>query len=211
MSATRNDDESSPSSVSPYKVGRTLNVQLGQAGPVTSATISRIFESNLSCTMAVKIDSSSLNGQSVLKLYDRRFASRMRQHGKATAWNPDVEHQYRQFVQSGNGPSFFKFIRETDDEDLRYDYLDDWNDAQREAYLQHFCIHFYRTETEVYRRLHLVQGIDIPRLFASLWIPAISSESAAAGKEFLSCPGLLVEFLHGFPLSDIADFADRET
>ncbi|KAK2777462.1 hypothetical protein FQN53_002235 [Emmonsiellopsis sp. PD_33] len=200
------------SSLYPYEPGRTISFQVGrETGPTTtSATIIQLLEADLSCTMLVEVKDAGLNGQFVLKLFDRRFASGVRKHCEAPAWNLDIEDKYRQFVRDGDAFSLLKFCSETDDEDIRCDYLDDWNEQQREAYVQHFCLKFYNSETEVYRRLHQVQGIDIPRLFAKVCMPSHSNRSVAE-EELISCPGVLLEYIRGFSLSDLPEFAHRES
>ncbi|RJE26951.1 hypothetical protein PHISCL_00758 [Aspergillus sclerotialis] len=148
--------------------------------------------------MLVEASHPHLSGHFILKLYDRRFAPGLRKHAKTSPWDPDIENAYHNFV--------------INDEDLRYDYLDEWNEAQREAYLQHYCRLFDETETEVYRRLKSVQGVDIPRLYARVWVPSLSGRmEAAVDEEFLRCPGILIEYIDGFALSDLGDHADRST
>lgn len=66
---------------------RTLSLQV--EGHTTStaleATIIQVFESNWSCTMVVEVNGLKLNGQFVIKLYDRRFTPKVRQHGETAS------------------------------------------------------------------------------------------------------------------------------
>jgi hypothetical protein len=159
--------------------------------------------------MVVQLDCPPFKGQFVLKLYDRRFSTQLRRDEQASPWNSEIESEYSEFVRDGRASEFFercttKFREDeywADEEDMN------WTKAQREAYLQYACHRIYKTEKEAYKNLHDIQGKHIPRLLARPFLPL--SDSGIANK-YLDCPGLLLDYIQGFPLTDLADEAPKE-
>lgn len=150
----------------------------------------------------------NLEGHYVLKLYDRRFGPEIRKYGNAMPWTPDIEKSYHEFLQSGAASLFFQFCTETDPEDLRY-HLWDMDDQQKEIYNQVLCRRLYEPEVETYRRLSPLQGVDIPIFYKSVWVSTVSDHEAMQEK-LLRCPSILIEYIDGFSLSNLANFAPRE-
>ncbi|KAL6241042.1 hypothetical protein RBB50_011945 [Rhinocladiella similis] len=147
----------------------------------------------------------ALQGNILLKLYDRRFVASYRETFGIDPWTPQVETQYQQFVRCGNASSTFVERLRSDT-----DFLDregeTWDVAQNEAFLDHEMWSLYETETEVYRRAHSLQGRDIPRLLHHV---SLASPSDATPPGF-KCPGILLEFIPGFSLADMAGNASNE-
>jgi hypothetical protein len=200
----------------PYFAGNNLAVQIndenssGQASESLDVTVCQAFDPfTLSCALLVQLDwpSLKLKGQYVLKLFDRRFAAQLRREHKACSWTPEVEDNYRNFVHSGGLRELVAFIAEKETDDYwSARKQKDWNQAQLEAYLQYCSRKFYKTETAVYYRLHELQGQDIPRFIARVVIRRTSSDPV---DEYLDCPGILLEYIQGFPLTDIEEFAPK--
>lgn len=55
-----------------------------------------------------------------------------------------------------------------------------------------------------------MQGIDIPLFFDRVSINSLSNVLELE-KEYLDCPGILLEIIDSFTLSELADHAPRET
>ncbi|PVI02956.1 hypothetical protein DM02DRAFT_699754 [Periconia macrospinosa] len=199
-------------SLCPYTKGNTLFLHIGeQPYQPAKATIMRVFEPfTMSCTMAVQLNCPFLNleGEFILKLYDRRFATQLRQDEKACPWDPNLEQEYQEFVDGGGASNFFKLCsyKLCSDEDWAVKERNNWTRAQHEAFLQYSCRESYRTEAEVYDRLYDIQGKDVPQLFARLSMPHSSNLS----NEYIGPPGLLLEFIRGFPLADLAGHAPSD-
>lgn len=164
----------------------------------------------LSCALLVQLDwpSLKLSGRFVLKLFDRRFAAQLRREHDAGNRTPELENDYRKFIQHNDLQaclaSFAKF--EADD-DWSSKAQTDWDRAQREVYLQYLCRKLYSTETAVYDRLHELQGRDIPRLVARIVLQ--HSSTCSPVHEYLDCPGILLEYIEGFSLTDLETSAPK--
>lgn len=188
------------------------NIEDRRQYATVNATVLELCEPfAMSCSMVVQIDdlqSSGLSGRYILKVYDRRFAMKLRQHVWDVSWNSDIENEYRIFLQSDAASPFFSHCYNTPFHDLVLDRYH-WDKQEREAYLQFICRKFYDTETRVYDRLHDIQGIDVPHLFGRFSINFLSNGPEPEG-EYLDCPAILLEVIHGFTLEDIAENAPRE-
>jgi tRNA A-37 threonylcarbamoyl transferase component Bud32 len=127
----------------------------------------------------------------------------LRRDEKACPWDYDLEDEYRRFVNNGGASNFFKICSDKlcSDEDWAVKERKNWNRAQREAFLQYSCRKYYNTEAEVYERLYDIQGRDVPRCFARL---------SSLNSEYLGFPGILLEFIRGFPLASLASHAPRD-
>jgi hypothetical protein len=92
-------------------VGNTIKLYLKIKGEkvATDAEVIKLFEPfTLSSAMIVRIASSSLelDGNMVLKLFDRRFATELRKAEKPHPWTSDIERDYHQFVLDGGASDF---------------------------------------------------------------------------------------------------------
>ena len=193
----------------PYVAGTTLLLNIGKQSRNAKATIISVFEPfTMSCSMVIQLDCPplSLKGCFVLKLYDRRFATGLRQNIGACPWNPDIEDEYRRFVYKDRPSNFFKLCS---DEFWVAEEQENWNRAQYEAFLQYSCRKFRNVEVKVYDRIQDIQGKDVPRLFARL--SARPSSNSSSISEYLGCKGILLEFIQGFPLTNLSDHAPNDT
>ena len=155
----------------PYVVGNTITLGIKEESTqhhrAVKAVITKVIEPfTFSPVVEVFLESpaSGLVGHMILKLYDRRFATQLREDEKIGPWKSDIERQYQNFVLSGGAATFVAKLRAhrnmVEDEGKK------WNAAQNEAYLYNYMQDLYNAETEVYRRLHDIQGRDVPRLIA---------------------------------------------
>lgn len=197
----------------PYAAGQILPLQVGKQCCVNASIVKVLEPFTLSCAMLVQLDSSPpFKGHFILKLYDRRFATQLRNDEEASPWSPEIESEYNEFVYDGRASEFFDLCSAKFRDDDEY-WVDDehremWNREQHEAYLQYLCRRTYNTESDAYSLLHDMQGKHVPRLFARLLLR--SSDSSAAHEMYLDCPGILLEYIQGFPLTDLADNAPEK-
>ncbi|KAJ6110247.1 hypothetical protein N7486_002482 [Penicillium sp. IBT 16267x] len=198
----------------PYVVGRKLNLQLNKPheGETATATIVKIFEPfTLSCAMVVRLDCPTFASESdmVLKLLDPRFATQFREDEMVGPWTSSKEKAYHQFILDGGAS---ELIAELGDKN-RTAHLESetWNEARDEALLFWRMKELYDTEIAAYNALEDTQGITVPKLFASLKIPGCTGEQEAQVKQYPNVSGLLLQYIDGFYLTDIADYVPRES
>ncbi|KAJ5255425.1 hypothetical protein N7497_007089 [Penicillium chrysogenum] len=94
----------------PYVVGNRIILQL--EGRPVQATIVKTFEPwTQSCAMVLSFDSDlsslGIKGNVVLKIYDRRFSTKLRSIYKiAGPWTPEIERDLYEFLCSDKGMEF---------------------------------------------------------------------------------------------------------
>jgi hypothetical protein len=188
-----------------YKVGETLSLnRLPQVSDLSSPTINvRIRELKtfaLSCTMLVDIDGSP-ERTVFLKLYDRRFSQGLRKNQCVDPWEPATEEAFTQYVQSGAVQQFIH-------SHCHLDIIEDgWHDVEREAFIADQVLQYYKVEAAVYNALREFQGKEIPRLLAAVDIDL--TPPGADDHELFHVKGILLEYIDGFSLDDLADHAPR--
>ncbi|CAF9906599.1 MAG: hypothetical protein ALECFALPRED_002454 [Alectoria fallacina] len=193
----------------PYEAGKTLTLSINQSPPQDVAStihleievkiVRFIRPSTLSCVMVVE----SLAGSgpaddgelSILKLYDWRYATQLRQDHKIDPWTQSHEDAYRGFVENGGAAKFVAAL--DDDTDETDDRL--WDTAHNEAYLFAFSRDLHRSEVRAYAHLKDLQGKSVPRFFASVHVNAFSTKNSLFGVQ-----GILMEFVGGYSLSKLA-------
>jgi hypothetical protein len=193
-------------------VGNTIKLYLKMKNNevTTDARIIKLFEPfTLSCVMVVRIACSTLalEGEMVLKLFDRRFATQLRKDEKIRPWTLDIERDYHQFVLDGGA---FKFITELNNNGDIAQQGETWNTSQDEAYLHDHLSDLYKTEVQVYDTLGDMQGNDVPQLLACVIMPGFSLTELDPVSQYIGVPGILLQYIEGFPLTDIADHTPRE-
>ena len=200
----------------PYEAGKTLTLRINQGLPqdVASITdleievkiISLIEPSTLSCVMVVE----SLGGSgpakygelSILKLYDWRYATQLRQDHKIDPWTQSHEDTYRGFVENGEAAKFIATL--DDDTDETDDRL--WDTAHDDAYLFAFSRDLHSCEVKAYAHLKDLQGKSVPQFFASVHVNAFSTNNS-----LFEVQGILVEFIEGYSLSKLAQEEPEST
>lgn len=201
----------------PYYPGNKLSLQIESYSSELVATVVKAFEPfTLSCVLVVQLDYPQLGlvGKYALKLYDRRFATQLREDEVDYPWDQQVEEEFRKFVLDGHASVFFDHCAKQDAKDRialdNYALGDRWTDvegenwsrAQTEAYLQYLCRKFYETELKVYNRLQDIQGQCIPYLEGRVMLK--SSQMSPQLDTYLGCPGLLLEYIEGVSLKELA-------
>ena len=198
----------------PYCAGKALTIHIDEPPfDGIDLTVVKPFKPfTLSCALLVQLNwpKLRLEGQYVLKLFDRRFATQLRQDHRAEHWSSEIEAEYRSFVHNGGVRALFEFCAEKEvDDEWTPSTQKEWTRVQLEAYLQFCCRKSYLTETEVYRRNIDLQGLAIPRLMSRVLIRSPSSSGPTS--EYLDCPGILLEYIQGFHLTDLEKFAPKAT
>lgn len=165
-------------------------------GETIEVEVQKVFEPvTMSPVMVVRLNGERKNF--VLKLYDRRFAPRLRKAGHIDVWNEQREKEYTNFVLSGAAPKFVKYMN---DESNMFDSM---TDAEGETYLYDQCNDLYKAETLAYRVLNRLQGQSIPILFATVSLQ-IRSTTNPEYQKFFNISGILLEHIDGFRLTHLA-------
>ncbi|PGH23233.1 hypothetical protein AJ80_02649 [Polytolypa hystricis UAMH7299] len=159
----------------PYKPGETITLQLDPEKRV-DARILKVYEPfTCSAVMLVELDHSSLRGEFVLKLLDRRFAA-------------VLETEYCKFVDDGRAAMLFDHCTKMFSKDDQWAFQAEerrwWTAAQRETFVQWFCLLRFQD-------------------------PSPGTE-AHSEEKYVDCPGILLEYIQGFPLREIADKIPEE-
>lgn len=194
--------------------GNTVNLQLKTPydGQTIDARIIKVFEPfTCSSTMVVRpvCPTTVWEGDMVLKLFDRRFAKGLRENDEISPWTPDIEQNYHQFILDGGAA---KLVAElTADRDLPGRNSHMWNSSEEETYLHDYMQGLYETEIQVYDTLTDMQGNDIPRLFSCVTMPSFSPTQNNLVSDYIDIPGILLQYVEGFPLTDIALCAPRDS
>lgn len=163
----------------------------------------------------------------VLKLYDRRFSTQLRSDEGAVPWTPEIESLFQSFVDADDASEFFSYW---DAERATNPYWqgssvrnrDRWNEAKVEAYLQWESTSAYETEKKAYELMTDLQGVDVPKVLGEVMLDlaadvqtgedsdSIMSDESDIDSHISSCPGLLLQHVQGFSLSDLVANMDRE-
>lgn len=209
-----------------YEVGQVLTLNIVPNPPLSSSEltvrvrVSKLQEAwTLSCGMFVEILEGSCQDipspaisatTAFLKLFDRRYASQLRQDNGIIPWVEDIEDAYLDFIKSSKAEEFLQRLR-TDDK-FKEATEEEWDVAENEAFLAHELIGLYTAETATYARLHNYQNKLIPRLLApvSLDIASLGADSVAGmSVELYQVKGILLEYLPGFTLSTLEKHAPQ--
>ena len=191
---------------SPYEEGKILTVNVTEGLPRNKRTIQlrilRLIQPNtLSCVMeveAVAVSSSTKHTKhSILKLYDWRYATQLRQDHRVGQWTPYHENTYRAFVEEGGAAKFVSTLEDTNS-------IDDqpWDTARDEAFLFDYCRDLHNCEVEAYDRLKDLQGKNVPRLLTGIRFHAFPTQNP-----FFEVRGILLELITGYSLADLTKHA----
>ena len=159
-----------------------------------------------SCGLIVEVPKGSgmedIPRTAFLKLFDRRLAAQLRKTHGIDPWTCDMEES---FVTSSEHQLFCFHHNLEHIPDFKNDTEEDWDNAENEAFLASELRRQHATELAVYQRLQRYHGFQVPRLYASVSMSSTTPLSASSWqRKFLfTVPGLLVEHISGFPLSDI--------
>ena len=191
----------------PYSEGSTIELMVTNSISSSTPTLSKITARIIKLFQPVTVSPVMLveivgeNTTMVLKLYDRRCCPKWRDEVPHD-WNEIAEDEYKSFVESGEGDTF------------RPDRMHSprpghpgWLIAQYEKWLHDSCYELYTSEVQAYELHRQMQGINIPKLFATVTLQygfSIKNEY----QHFFEAPGILMEYIQGINLMDICDHLD---
>lgn len=174
-------------------------------------TVTKVFEVAVSPVMVVQWASSSGKARTaILKLFDRRY-------GYESRWcremyhSPSVEACWQRYVQSGQAPGLFEYIKEMDKADFRWyidpleeeeeDTADTWETtARKEGLLQYRLLQSLKTETRAYKHLEKLQGKCVPLFYGTT---SFSLAPLGSDTQFLRVGGILTQHIDGFTLDSL--------
>lgn len=138
---------------------------------------------------------------SILKLYDWRYTTQLRRDHEVDQWTPFHEKKYKAFVKEGGAADFTSALEHND-------VIDDlqWDTAHHETFLFNYCCDLHSCEVEAYSRLKDLQGRNIPRFVADVRFNAFPVQNA-----FFEVRGILLEFITGYSLADLAKYAHQSS
>lgn len=207
-----------------YEVSQVLTLNI-VPNPLSSSSELRVRVSQLhepwtlSCGMIVEIlesDCQDIQSPSTsattafLKLFDRRYASQLRQDNGIIPWTKGIEDAYLEFIQSSRAEEFLQKL--CHDKNFKELTEEEWDAAENEAFLAHELLGLFTAETATYAKLHNHQKKSIPGLFApiTLNITSLGADSSAdMSVELYQVKGVLLEYLPGFSLSTLEKHAPR--
>ncbi|KAM0338547.1 hypothetical protein ACHAPU_011282 [Fusarium lateritium] len=204
------------STIPSYHAGLSLELNITHSHIATltehtvTAQVASLITETMSPVMHVNLITTQGPTAAVLKLYDRRFGTHLREiRGKYVPCRSVDEVAFEQFVCRGAmGP----FIDEIE-EDFRTAPLpstaEDWcegpdAEARFEAALWYEADKQYSNETGAYTRLKDLQGIAIPRLYAQVRIASTHNCNAECN-DYMSVKGILLQVIPGCNLWDFAN------
>jgi hypothetical protein len=162
---------------------------------------------NFSCYgRCIRLPCSGVKGPFYFKNFTT--GAQLRKDEKIPPWAPEIEREYRKSVLDGTASEFITKLRSHDN--LAEQEGENWNVTQNEAYLYNYCDKLYNTETKMYERVNDLQGRDVLRLFARLTVPESPSSSSKPTSKYFDCPGILMEYIQGFLLTDLSKRAPRD-
>ena len=187
----------------PYKEGKTLTLNVMEDVPsgkhtITLEILRSIQPSTLSCVMEVEVQAGSTKHakHSILKLYDWRYATQLRQDYGVGQWSSYREDTYGTFVEEGGAAKFISA--------LEHDSIDDqiWDTARDETFLFDYFRNLHGCEVEAYSRLKDLQGKSVPRFLANVRLNILPTQN-----DFFEVRGILLELITGYSLDDLMKYA----
>lgn len=190
-------------------------------GKDVQLTITRVCSVTVSPVMEVQLRMPNGFGTAILKLFDRRFGEFRREH----PYNHQAEAAWQDCVRSGLAKKLLEDLQrdeyrvkkarfqeneDEDDDDAEEEENDDDDDddsneddlGEWEAIIYHTAQDHYANEVRAYSELKQLQGRCIPEFIQSV---IYSSPEAPADLpvEYFHVPGILLECIRGFPLSEL--------
>lgn len=123
---------------------------------------------------------------------------------EASGNNSTQTHEITEEQRPSSLDAAVEDARESENEEAEWDYLCD------ELDLCFFKQLRYESELEAYGTMKDLQGIQVPRMFAHTKIPGPTYTQDQPISRYFEHPGILIEYIEGFPLPDIAEHAPRK-
>lgn len=122
---------------------------------------------------------------------------------EASGNNPTQTHGTTEEQQPNNLDPAVEDAGECENEEAEWDYLGNELDL---CFFKQFR---YESEIEAYETMKDLQGIQVPRMFAHTKILGPTYTQDQPISRYFEHPGILIEYIEGFPLPDIAEHAPR--
>ena len=191
----------------PYIEGSTIDLIITNTISISTPTLTKITAKiiklfqpvTVSPVMLVEVDGE--NTTMVLKLYDRRCCPKLRDEVPHD-WNEVAEDEYKSFVGSGEADKFSPERMHSPRPGHP-----GWLIAQYEKWLHDRCNELYTSEVQAYELHRHMQGINIPKLFATVTLQ-YGSSSKNEYQHYFEASGILMEYIQGVNLMDICDHLD---
>ncbi|KAH0596728.1 hypothetical protein MHUMG1_05848 [Metarhizium humberi] len=223
MSSTTTPDAASSTAGTPfpYVAGRIMTLKTS-CGDDIQLVISRVCSVTISPVMVVHVKMPDGMQTAILKLFDRRFGHSRKKH----PYNQEAEAVWQDSVRSGLAKRLLDDLRneedsvrrarfqkdvdeggseEEEEEEEEEDDDDDDNEndlAESEAIIYHTAQTNYENEVRAYSQLKPLQGRCTPRFIESV-IDSSPESPADLPVEYFQVRGILLEYLFGFPLSEL--------
>ena len=191
----------------PYSEGSTIELIVTSSISISTPTSTKITAKIIKLFQPVTVSPVMLveieNGGPimVLKLYDRRCCPKLRDEVPYD-WNEIAEDDYKSFVESGEADRF-KPERMHPPRPGH----PGWLIAQYEKWLHDRCRMLYTSEVQAYNLLQQMQGINIPKLLATVTLQ-YGSSSNSEYQHYFEVQVILMEYIQGINLMDICDHLD---
>ncbi|KAG5793002.1 hypothetical protein H9Q69_007921 [Fusarium xylarioides] len=194
-----------------YHVGDVLELHILQSNTdllpqyeTVSVRISHLITNTMSTVVRVDFDT----GCAILKLYDRWFGAQFREcYDEHIPYCDQVKAAYHSFLQRG---AMEPFLQELEDElstpgvipRCTSDFRDEPDGVARfEAALCRNADMGFKTETEAYTRMQDLQGVLVPKLYATVRV--VTAKENTQEDEYLDIHGILLEPIAGCSLNDL--------
>ncbi|KAH6856024.1 hypothetical protein B0I37DRAFT_322873 [Chaetomium sp. MPI-CAGE-AT-0009] len=184
-----------------------------------TVTISRVISMTMSVVLDVTFQTRQGPVHRVLKLYDRRFGSSLRDvcEDEPAPHTQENEVAFEAFVRRGMMPGFLRYRKERNAEIDRlplraWEFLDELDESNRtegfakyEAALWQDCIEHFERETKAYHQLTDLQGVLIPHIYAyvSLSVPKLATIIPQETAPYFKVRGILLERIDGYCLGNL--------
>ncbi|KAK4143976.1 uncharacterized protein C8A04DRAFT_37008 [Dichotomopilus funicola] len=207
-----------------YQAGRPLELQVRKSySPDLPSRVTATISKVLSMTMSVVLDVTfqtrhGLPVHHVLKLYDRRFGSCLREvdGDRVAPHTQENEAAFEAFVRRGMMPGFLRHRHERNDPEESVlpvgarEFLDEPNRteglAKYEAALWQDCSEHFECETKAYHRLAKLQGTVVPHLYAYVSLLSATKPATIIPPEvapYFEVRGILLERIDGYCLDNL--------
>ncbi|KAI5301795.1 hypothetical protein KEM56_001351 [Ascosphaera pollenicola] len=148
-----------------------------------------------------------------LKLFDRRFAFKTRNHTQMTRWSQHLEHDLHSCIldmieSKKRKPSILNWGKKRNEQR-------DWSIYTLEKAFASHQVTDFSNEIRAYKALSSLQGIHIPQVFSEGYIDLCPPDVRRAGphgrdREVYITPGILMEYIPGERLSEFEETTPNE-
>ncbi|KAF4944311.1 hypothetical protein FGADI_12795 [Fusarium gaditjirri] len=184
-----------------------------------TAQVVQVITATMSPVLLVKLGAHAcIPDMAILKLYDRRFGSSLRRNkkGKHLPCRVQDEAAFRSFVGRGDMGPFMEEMEKDRCTELLPNSAADWGQesggqAKFEAALWWEARSHFETEVEAYKRLKDLQGVFIPRMYASVRFSYTDTSASRDIDDYCSVSGILLQFIPGWNLWDLPESPSSPT